>query len=54
MDAVNPLAQIADVNKSFNERHAHTVRSKTVAMQGRIHSDLFTQERYILGAVPLN
>ena len=52
MGAVNPLADAAEVNKSLKERHAHTSQSKSVAMEGRIHSELFAQDRYILGAVP--
>ena len=53
MDAVNPLAQDANVNTGLNQRHAYTRESKSVAMEGRIHSDLFPQDRYILGAVPI-
>ena len=37
----------------MKERHAHTSERKSVAMEGRIHSDLFAQDRYILGAVPI-
>ena len=51
MDAVNPLAQ--DANTGLKQRHAYTRESKSVAMEGRIHSDLFAQDRYILGAVPI-
>ena len=46
MDAVNPLAQ--DANTGLKQRHAYTRESKSVAMEGRIHSDLFAQ-----GAVPI-
>ena len=53
MDAVNPLADAADVNKGLKERHAHARESKSVAMEGRIHSDLFALDRYIIGAVPI-
>ena len=53
MDAVNPLADAADANKGLRERHAQTSESKSVAMEGRIHSDLFAIDRYILGAVPI-
>ena len=53
MDVVNPLADAAEVNKGLKERHAHTSQSKSVAMEGRINSDLFAQDRYILGAVPI-
>ena len=51
MDAVNPLADLADANKGLKECHAHTSASKSVAMEGRIHSDLFAIDRYILGVV---
>jgi hypothetical protein len=51
MDVVNPLAQ--DANTGLKQRHAYTRESKSVAMEGRIHSDLFAQDRYILGAVPI-
>ena len=30
-----------------------TSTRKSVAMEGRIHFDLFEQDRYILGAVPI-
>ena len=53
MDAVNSLADAADANKGLKERHAHTSESKSVAVEGRIHSDLFAIDRYILGAVPI-
>ena len=53
MDAVNPLAQDANVNTGLNQRHVYTRESKSVAMEGRIHSDLLAQDRYILGAVPI-
>ena len=53
MDSVNPLAEEANVNTGLKERHAHTRQSRSVAMEGRIHSDLFAQDRYMLGAVPI-
>ena len=43
MDVVNPLAQDANVNTGLKQRHAYTRESKSVAMEGRIHSDLFAQ-----------
>jgi hypothetical protein len=33
--------------------HTCTRESKSVAMEGRIHSDLFAQDRYIIGAIPI-
>jgi hypothetical protein len=53
MDAVNPLALDADANMGLKKRRAHTWASRSVVMEGRIHSDLFAQDRYILGAVPI-
>jgi hypothetical protein len=53
MDVVNPLAHDAKVNTGLIQRHAYTRESKSVAMEGRIHSDLFAEDRYILGAVPI-
>jgi hypothetical protein len=53
MDVVNPLAQDGNVNTGLKQRHAYTCESKSVAMEGRLHSDLFAQDRYILGAVPI-
>ena len=53
MDVVNPLAQDAHVNTGLKQRHTYTRESKSVAMEGRLHSDLFAQDRYILGAVPI-
>jgi hypothetical protein len=51
MDVVNPLAQ--DANTGLTQRHAYTRESKSVTMEGRIHSDLFAQDRYIFFAVPI-
>ena len=41
------------VGLGLKQRHAYTRESKSVAMEGRIHSDLFAQDSYILGAVPI-
>ena len=51
MDNVNPLAIAANAHTGLKERHAHTRESRSVSMEGRLHSDLFAQDRYILGAV---
>ena len=53
IDALNPVANAADVNTGLKERYAHSKESKMVSMEGKIHSDLFAQDRYILGAVPI-
>ena len=50
---LNPVANAADVNAGLKERYAHSKESKMVSMEGKIHSDLFAQDRYILGAVPI-
>ena len=46
-------AEEANVNTGLKERHAYTRQSRSVTMEGRIHSDLFAQDRYILRAVPI-
>jgi hypothetical protein len=51
MDVVNTLEQ--DASTGLKQIHAYTRESKSVAMEGKIHSDLFAQDRYILGAVPI-
>ena len=53
MDALNPMSNADDVNTVLKERYAHSRDSKMVSMKGKIHSDLFAQDRYILGAVPV-
>ena len=54
MDSVNPLAEEANVNTGLKERHAHTRQSRSVAMEGRIHSDLFAQDVTFLGLCRLS
>ena len=53
MDNVNPLAIGENANTGLKERYAHTRESRSVSLEGRLHSDLFAQDRYILGAVPI-
>ena len=53
MDSVNPLANADAVNTGLKERYNLSKESKMVSMEGKIHSDLFAQERYILGGVPI-
>ena len=43
MDSINPLAEAANVNTGLKEHHAHTRQSRSVAMEERIHSDLFAR-----------
>ena len=52
MDKADPNAdEIADLNKGLMKRAAFTSRSNEVDMVGRIHSDIFFQERYMLNEV---
>ena len=53
MDSVNPVANGDAVNTGLKERYNLSKESKMVSMEGKIHSDLFAQERYILGGVPI-
>ena len=53
MDSVNPVANADAVNTGPTERYNLSKESKMVSMEGKIHSDLFAQERYILGGVPI-
>ena len=41
------------LNKGLGTRSEWTKTSKTVELQGRIHSDLFNQEKLILNSVDL-
>ena len=53
LDSVNPVDNADNVNTGLKERYNHSKESKMVSMEGKIHSDLFAQERYILGGVPI-
>ena len=53
MDSVNPVANADALNTGLKERYNLSKESKMVSMEGKIHSDLFAQERYILGGVPI-
>ena len=53
MDAVNPVANDDDANMGLKARYAFTKQSQTVDMIGRIHSDIFFQDRLILNGVNL-
>ena len=53
MGSVNPVANADAVNTGLKERYNHSKESKMVSMEGKIHSDLFAQERYILDGVPI-
>ena len=52
MDKPNPLAaDEADKNMGLAKRASFTARSREVDMIGRIHSDIFFQQRYMLNEV---
>ena len=51
MDKPNPKAEGADRNNGLAKRAAYTSGSNEVDMIGRIHSDIFFQERYMLNEV---
>ena len=52
MDIDNPLAAAAaDRNEGLTTRAIFTARSKELDLIGRIHSDIFFQQRYILNKV---
>ena len=52
MDKRNPLAAAeADINSGLTKRATFTAESKEVDMIGRIHSDIFFQQRYMLNEV---
>jgi hypothetical protein len=40
-------------NKGFTSRKALTAQSKSVQMMGKLHLDLFCQEKYLLNHVAL-
>jgi hypothetical protein len=47
MDKPNPLAENAtDRNSGLVRRHAFATESREIDMIGRIHSDIFFQEKY--------
>ncbi len=51
MDADKPNADAADRNSGLTKRAAYAARSREIDMIGRIHSDIFFQERYMLNEV---
>ena len=44
-------SQDPDTNAGFKKRHTLTAQSHTVDMMGRLHCDLFHQERYLVNGV---
>ena len=51
MEVNDPKAAAGDANKGFAKRSAFTSESSEVDLIGRIHSDIFFQERYMLNEV---
>ena len=51
MDQHNPAADAAEQNAGLTKRAAFTAQSGEVDMIGRIHSDIFFQQRYMLNEV---
>ena len=51
MDEPNPRAADVDVNTGLKKRAEFTNENRTVDMIGRIHSDIFFQQRYMLNEV---
>ncbi|XP_046337264.2 uncharacterized protein F54H12.2-like [Haliotis rufescens] len=53
MDAFNPDANADARNTGVRTRRNLIVPTKEVELTGRLHSDLFLQERYLLDVVPM-
>jgi hypothetical protein len=51
MDQANPNADAGDRNGGLTKRAAFIARSREVDLIGRIHSDIFFQQRYMLNEV---
>ena len=51
MDAPNPHSAAADVNTGLKKRAEFTNGNRVVDMIGRLHSDIFFQQRYMLNEV---
>ncbi len=51
MESANPGAANATSNKGLKDRAKFTDGSKTVHMIGKLHADIFTQDRYLLNSV---
>ena len=50
-DTADKMDEVANDNEGLLARRAYTGESKVVEMMGRIHADLFFQERYMLNEV---
>ncbi|KAJ8039502.1 hypothetical protein HOLleu_17247 [Holothuria leucospilota] len=53
MDVADPGAPAATVNMGLKKRSRFTNGSKEVELIGRLHSDIFCQEKYFLSGVDL-
>ena len=54
MNQIDPHADADDINTGFKARGQLTARSKTVEMMGRLHGDIFQQDRYLVTGVEMN
>jgi len=50
-DTADNMEATTDQNKGFESRQEFAARSKVIDMMGKIHSDLFFQDRYLLNGV---
>ena len=53
MDSVDPFLE-DDPNKGLKDRQRFIAESKSVEMIGRLHSDIFQQDRYLLNKVDMH
>ena len=51
MDELDPTKANADANLGLKKRDSFTSESKVVDMTGRLHGDIFNQEKYLLDTV---
>ncbi len=50
-DDATKMEALSDENKGFKKRQGYTAESKAFDLIGKIHSDIFTQERYLISDV---
>ena len=54
MNEINPYSEEDDTNNGFKTRASFTSKSKAVEIMGRLHCDIFQQDRYLLNGVEMN
>lgn len=54
MNENNPLSEEDTANEGFQERSKFIAQSKSIEMMGRLHCDIFQQDRYLLNGVDMN